>query len=298
MEALARRRAGAVAAVQVRDICVLTKPSITVTAVVTCAGGFVLATERPGAVVLAATLAGTALVVSSANAFNMLLERDSDGRMSRTRERPLPAGRMSARTAAAEAVVLGVAGVALLAGIVNALTAGVALASIVAYAFVYTPLKRVTPWALLVGAVPGAAPPLLGWTAATGGLEAPGLALFLVLFVWQLPHFFAIALRRREEYADAGIRAVTVVYGPEVARRYALVSSALLIPASLTLPLLSGAGWTYAGVALALGGWMVCVSTAALRADQPARWERRLFVASLAYLPVLMLGLAADALAR
>lgn len=298
MEALARRRARAVAAVQVRDICALTKPSITVTAVVTCAGGFVLATERPGAVVLAATLAGTALVVSSANAFNMLLERDSDGRMSRTRERPLPAGRMSARTAAAEAVVLGVAGVAVLAGIVNALTAGVALASIVAYAFVYTPLKRVTPWALLVGAVPGAAPPLLGWTAATGGLEAPGLALFLVLFVWQLPHFFAIALRRREEYADAGIRAVTVVYGPEVARRYALVSSALLIPASLTLPLLSAAGWTYAGVALALGAWMVCVSTAALRADQPARWERRLFVASLAYLPVLMLGLAADALAR
>ena len=299
MEALGAGREGSRpvrVAVCGRDLLALTKPTITLTALVTCAGGYVLASVPVEATVMVAALVGTALAVASANAFNMLLERDSDGRMARTRHRPLPAGRLTAASAAVEAVVLGVAGVAVLAAVVNGLTAALAMASIVVYAFVYTPLKRRTPWALLVGALPGAAPPLLGWTAATGRLEAPGLALFGVLFLWQIPHFLAIALRRREEYAGAGIMAMTVVYGPELARRYAAATSGLLIPASLTLPLLGAAGWLYAGVALALGTWMLALSGVAVRARQPAPWDRRLFVASLAYLPLLMLAVGADML--
>ena len=276
-----------------RDLLALGKPTITLTTLITCAAGFALARAGSPALVLLCALGGTGLVVASANAFNMVLERDSDARMARTRQRPLPAGRLSPALATAAAALMGVAGVGLLAAAVNGLTAWLALASLIAYAFVYTPLKRYTPLALVIGAVPGAMPPLLGWTAATDRLDAPGLALFLVLFVWQIPHFLAIAIRCRADYAQAGIRAVTVVHGEESARLQAMVYSTVLIPVSLLFPLLGVAGPLYGATAALLGVGMLAISVQSFRTGAPL-WDKRLFFASLVYLPVLMFALALD----
>lgn len=275
-----------------RDLLALGKPTITATAVVTAMAGFVLGGGVAG-LALAAVLVGTASVVASANAFNMVLERRSDALMRRTRGRPLPAGRLSTRAATVAATLSGVGGLVLLGVGTNALTAALAAAALAGYAFVYTPLKRVTPAALVVGAIPGAAPPLLGWTGATGRIGSEGVILFLILFLWQIPHFLAIAIRCREDYARGGIRAVSVVRGDDVARRLALAYASLLLPVSLLLWGAGAAGDAYGIVAAALGMGMVLVAVQALRSATP-QWDGRLFFTSLVYLPALMLALVVD----
>src|SRR5688572_25744505 len=198
MSAIAQPQARAFGTV--RDLVSLTKPRITLLVVITTAGGLWLA---PGALspwTVAVTLLATAIVVASANALNCWMERDSDRLMARTRNRPLPAGRLDARVALVFGVALGVASVPLFTFLVNPLTGLLAAIALVSYVWVYTPLKQKSWTALLVGAVPGALPPLMGWTAATGKLELPGLVLFAVLFVWQIPHFIAIALFRQDDY--------------------------------------------------------------------------------------------------
>ena len=185
-----------------KDIVALGKPSIAAMSMFMAAAGYLLAGAGPLAVSLYA-LIGTALVVASANALNMYLERESDALMSRTKTRPLPDGRMAPFWALFWGIIWGVAGLLVLWFGVNVMTTALAAASLFVYVLVYTPMKSRSHWALVVGAFPGAAPPLMGWTASTGGLEAPGLLLFGVLFIWQVPHFVAISLYRKVEYENA-----------------------------------------------------------------------------------------------
>jgi protoheme IX farnesyltransferase len=227
----------------------------------------------------------------------MWLERESDKLMRRTKDRPLAAQRISADGALVFGVALGVASVAVLALATNLATTLIGLLAIVSYVGVYTPLKYKAPLALVVGAIPGAVPPLMGWTAVTGTLDAPGLVLFAVLFVWQMPHFIAISVVRRRDYDMAGIRTVPGVRGLTVAKWQALAWSVLLVPTSLALCLTGVAGLVY-GVTAAVSSVGFLVMTALGLRDHGTenRWAHQLFLASLIYLPVLIAGLAIDVL--
>jgi protoheme IX farnesyltransferase len=278
-----------------RDLIALSKPGIVIMCLVEASGGLWLA---PGTAPLAVwlwTFLGLSLVVASSNAWNMLWERESDKFMERTRNRPLPSGRMKPATAGLFALVTGVASVWLFATQVNALSAWLALASMVSYVWVYTPLKRVTSWSLPIGAIPGAMPPLIGWAAASGSIGAPGVVLFAILFLWQIPHFLAISLYRRDDYQAAGIVIVPVVMGEETTKVQALVSSLLLVPISLLLVPMQVAGFFYFVVASVAGGAFFVLSMRGFEPHPTNAWARRFFLASLIYLPALTLALILDA---
>ncbi|MCC6751482.1 MAG: protoheme IX farnesyltransferase [Deltaproteobacteria bacterium] len=278
------------------DLLALTKPTITVTNVLMAAGGLWLSRTELSLATVVWTLIGTALAVAAANALNMLLEREGDGLMERTRGRPLPAGRLGAGVALGVGLGLSAGSIAALVLGTNLLTAGLGALALALYVLAYTPLKRRTPWALIVGAIPGAMPALMGWTAARGRIEAPGLVLLGVLFLWQLPHFIAIALLRREDYARAGIKTVPLVWGDRVARWHAAISAAALLSASLLLVPLGTAGRVYLVGASLLGAWLTVLAVQGLRATEGRPWDRRLFFASLAYLPGWMLVTLVDRL--
>ncbi|HEX9105425.1 MAG TPA: heme o synthase, partial [Polyangia bacterium] len=215
LAALARPAAPTVA---FRDLVALGKPRITMMVLITTAAGIWLAPSPLPLARAIIALMGVGLIVAAANAFNMYLERDVDALMRRTRNRPLPAGRLTPDIAIGFGIFCAVMSVPLVRYGANPLTALLALSSLVLYVFAYTPLKRRSSWALVVGAVPGAIPPLMGWTASTGHIDAPGLAIFAVLFVWQIPHFIAISIFRADEYARAGLKVVSVERGFDGAR--------------------------------------------------------------------------------
>jgi protoheme IX farnesyltransferase len=262
-----------------RDLVALTKPRITVTVVATMLAGAHVAARSTGTGIgarsLVLALLGTVLVVSGANALNMYIERDSDRLMSRTRTRPLPSRRMRPALALAVGCVLGAAALPLLFLGGGLVTTALAAAAFVLYVALYTPLKAKTTLALPIGAVPGAIPPLLGWTAVRGAIEPLGLALFAVLFLWQLPHFHAIGTFRAREYERAGLKVLSGTRGPSAARAHAAVEAVVLVGASLAVAL--------------LGGAFVAVT---LRADAvPARWGKRVFASSIVYLVLLLVAL-------
>lgn len=278
-----------------RALLQLTKPRITALVLVTAGAGYVAA-GGGAALALVHLLAGTALLAGGTNAWNQLLERGPDARMERTRGRPLPAGRIVPSVAGSYGTVLVGAGTVWLAAGTNVLTAGLGLGSALLYAGLYTPLKRRSSAALPVGAVPGALPILGGWTAAAGSISTGGLALFGVLFLWQLPHFLALGWKLRDQYAAAGFH-VLAVDDPSGTRSgtVAVLTALALLPVSL-LPLLLGqASPAYALVALAAGGIYLKRSAdfAVSRQDETAGG---LFRASLAYLPVVLGALVADRL--
>lgn len=286
-----------------RDLVALGKPGITTMCLVTAAGaaGLAMASDHiatPGfdRITLLWTLLGTTLTVASANSLNMVIEREGDRHMNRTRTRPLPAGRMSPVTAMAFAAITGAAGIAALALYVNTLTAVLGAIAHLSYVAVYTPLKRRTPQALGIGAIPGAMPPLMGWTAATGSIGPAGIVLFLILLIWQLPHFLAIAIYRGRDYTRAGIKTVPEVRGVEVAKLQALLYTLVLLPVSLLLVPLGVADVIYFLVASILGAWFFILSVRGFEPGAGNRWARRLFFASLIYLPVLTVGLLIDVL--
>jgi protoheme IX farnesyltransferase len=278
----------------IRDIVSLAKPRITLMVLITTAGGLALAGGTDALTALL-TLAGTALVVGSANTLNCWLERDIDRLMTRTKNRPLPGGRLHPTIALAFGLLLGGLSIPLLTLGVNRLTGLLAAIALVSYVAVYTPLKQKTPAALLVGSVPGALPPLIGWTAATGRLEWAGLVLFGILFFWQLPHFIAIAIFREDEYTRAGFRVLPAVRGLRVAKVHAVVHSALLLAVTMVLVPLEVAGPIYLVAALLLGGAMLLISIKGLSPAAGHKWARQLFAASLVYLPLLFAALALDA---
>lgn len=279
------------------DFLSLTKPRITALVLCTTATGLFLAPGHLGAARLVIALLGTALVVGGANALNCYVERGSDRQMLRTRDRALAAGRIAPSDGLMLALVLSLISVPLLSFALNPLTGLLALVALVSYAWIYTPLKRITPKALLVGAVPGAIPPLLGWTAVTGRLDPMGLCLFGVMFLWQLPHFLAITLYLKDDYARGGHQVLPLVRGEGNARWQLLGWTLVLVPASLSFLLLKQAGWPYAAVALLAGaGFLLFAVRGVSAADGPEtqRAARQTFVYSIVYLLVLFGALLAD----
>jgi protoheme IX farnesyltransferase len=237
---------------------------------------------------------GTALSAFGANILNQLVEKDRDRRMLRTRGRPLPSGRVSSGQAAGWGGASALAGLAILAAGANLLTAGLSLLTIVLYVAVYTPLKTRTPLSTAVGAMVGAVPPIMGWTAATGRVDLGAWILGGILFVWQIPHFLALAWMYRDDYARAGYRMLPAVDRPgDLTGRLALLYILSLLPvtAAQVLAGVSGPGFLAASQLLGLGfaviGWQFL-----RRRTEPA--ARRLFVASIFYLPLLLLAMVAD----
>jgi heme o synthase len=282
----------------VADLVALTKPRVTAMVVVTMLGGAWLAAHHmdassaaPSLAHLAAAVIGTAVVVGSANALNMYLERDSDGLMARTKNRPLPTGRLHPMVALAFGLVLGAISVPALL-LVNTITGALAAAALVSYVCIYTPLKRKTPASLLIGAVPGAIPPLLGWTAVTGRVEWPGVLLFAILFIWQIPHFLAIATFRRDDYTRAGLKVLPAVRGDRVTRLHIVAYLGALVSASILLVFTGVGGTLYLASAIFLGAMFFAQGALGLRASSGVRWARRLFVVSIVYLVLLFAALA------
>jgi len=284
--------------VRLADLVELTKPRITLMVVLTAAIGVLL--SGGGSVDLSLAihaLLGTGLVAAGSAALNHVLERDLDALMQRTADRPLPGGRMRPDTALFFGVALAVAGLLELTVAVNVLTALLGAIALAGYLFVYTPMKRISSLATIVGAIPGALPPLMGWTAVSNGLELGGLVLFAILFLWQLPHFLAIAWMCREDYARAGIPVLPVVEpdGRSTARQMMLYGAALL-PVSLMPTVLGLTGTTYLFGTLALGCFFlaVCVSFALSFSRGAAR---RVLLVSVLYLPAVMLVMVLDRVA-
>lgn len=273
----------------------LTKPGVTRLVVITTAAGVFSAPGDLELSALGATLGGTALVVAGANALNQALERDTDALMSRTRTRPLPEGRVSVEVAWGFGLALALAGTSLLVALAGPLAAGLALAALVLYVGLYTPLKRATPLALHVGAVPGALPPLIGWASVTGEVGLGGLALFAVLFTWQLPHFLAIATFRREEYERAGIRVTPVVHGAASTRRQLAVYALALLGVSLTPPLVGLGGEVYVAVAAVTGVAYAGLAAYGWARGAGERWARAVFFASMPHLVILYTTLVLSA---
>ena len=272
------------------DFAELTKPRITSLVLVTAAVGYAVGgVGEFSAARFLIFMAGTALLCAGASALNQFYERDTDARMVRTSRRPLPAGRMRPEEALAFGLGLSGAGLALLI-FINPLTLLLGALSLASYVLAYTPLKRVTSLSTVVGAVPGALPPLMGWAAARGSLGAAGWGLFAILFLWQLPHFLAIGWLYRDDYARGGfpMLAVTDRDGSSTGRQAVLYATALL-PVTLAAGLLAAAGKGYLWGALVLGvAFLGCALLFAWRRSTAA--ARRLFFASVLYLP-LVLGL-------
>lgn len=278
------------------DFISLTKPRIVVMSVVMAVGGYCLAQRVFDLSVFIILCAGTALSVGAANTLNMVFERQVDQRMQRTRRRPLPDGRLSPSSAFIFGVCLGISALYILITEVNLLTAALAGFAMVVYVCVYTPLKLHTPTALLIGAIPGAIPPLMGWTAATAAIETPGLILFGILLLWQIPHFIAISLYRKVDYAAAGIRTHANVHGDNHAKVQACTYATALIPISLLLVGMGVASWVYGVCALIAGLVYMAISFQGFlpTGETTALWSRKLFWVSLIYLPVISVALILD----
>jgi protoheme IX farnesyltransferase len=266
----------------------LAKPRITAMVVLTALVGFVAASPAsPGWALLAAALAGTGLVAAGASALNQVMERDTDALMRRTRSRPLPSGRVRVEGARWFGAALTATGLVTLAWLCGPLAAAVALATWASYLFAYTPLKRRTPLATLVGAVPGALPPVIGWAAAGDRLEPGAFILFAILFLWQIPHFLAIAWLYRDDYARAGFPMLPVLdRDGSFTGRQAVVHSLALLLVSLAPAAAGLAGPAYTAGAFLLGAGLTLFALRLAHArDRGA--ARGLFLASVLYLPAL-----------
>ncbi len=276
------------------DVLTLLKPRITALTLITTGAGIHLAPNSVSLPRIVLTLIGTALLVGGANALNMFLERDTDLLMTRTQDRPLPGKRLSPDfVLGLGSLLIGIA-VPLLSYFVNPLTGALGVLSLASYVLFYTPLKRRSSLALLVGAVPGAMPPLLGWTAATDSVGLPGLILFAIIFLWQIPHFLAIGIFRREEYRRAGIKIMTLEKEMGEIKWQIILYTAALIPVSLCLALTRYVGRLYLATALFLGLGFLGYALLGLKKIDPEPWAKRLFLFSLVYLTGLFVVLFID----
>ena len=278
-----------------KDLLDLAKPRITTMVVFTTAMGLFLAPGSIGGARTALLLFGTALLVGSANTLNCWYERETDGLMIRTRNRPLPAGRLDPWTALALGILSGVFAIPLLAIAINPLTALLGAIAHATYVLVYTPLKKISPWALEVGAIPGAIPPLMGWTAATGALSLPGWFLFGILFFWQIPHFLAIAIYLEDDYRRGGLKVLSVERGTVMAARWLAFYTVALVSVSLLAQPLGLAGLAYSAAAAALGVGFLEFARRGIMGQVAGAWARHTMLYSIAWLTALMLALVAFA---
>ena len=279
------------------DFLAPTKPRLNLLVLVTTLAGLYLASPSGVALALAAhTLIGTALVAGGAAALNQVWERETDRKMRRTSGRPLPRGRLGVVEGNWFGIALSVVGITDLAIWATPAAAIVAAATLISYVLVYTPLKTRTSLATLVGAVPGALPPVIGWAAATGEITLPAIVLFGIVFFWQMPHFLAIAWMYKDDYASAGIPLLPVVE-PDGRRtgRQALLYTAVLWPVSLLPAGVGLAGSTYSVVATCLGIVFFYLSAVFAR-NRTADSARQVFLFSITYLPLLLGALVADRL--
>ena len=270
------------------DFVVLAKPRLNFLVVGSTLAGYVMGGGDTSNVVrLVCTLAGTGLVAGGASAFNQVIERRPDALMRRTRLRPLPDGRLLPRESLVFATLMSVAGLAMLAAGANLLSAAVAFATLVTYAAIYTPLKLRSSFATVIGAIPGALPPVIGWTAARGDLSQGAWVLFGILFLWQLPHFLAIAWIYRDDYERAGFPMLPVIEpdGRSTGRQAVLYCAALL-PLSLTPALIGMTGTGYFAGALAITLLFLAL-TMRFAWTRTIADARRLFFGSIIYLPIL-----------
>ncbi len=277
-----------------RDLQELSKARLSSMVVITSLVGYLLGAAVLDWIVLGATLAGTAMTAFGANALNQYRERDTDALMQRTRQRPLPAGRLAPATALLYGVGIAILGTFVLLAFSGPLPAAIAASTVLLYVLVYTPLKRRSTVNTLVGAVCGALPPLIGWSAATGGLELGGWLLFSLLFVWQMPHFLALAWLYRDDYARGGLRMLPVS-DPDGRLTFpvTVVFALMHVPLGLMVTLAGIAGPWFALGSVALGlGW-VALGLRLYRSHSD-RDARRMFLASLVYLPVALLLMVAD----
>ena len=271
-------------ATKTADLIALVKPRIMVMALLTAAGAMSLASHHVETVRILWLLAGTALIVGSANTLNMYLERDLDCLMARTKNRPLPQGRLEASTALAFGALQGAAALPVLA-MVNLVTAALGLLALILYVGVYTPMKQRSHWAIWVGGVPGAMPALMGWTCATGRIDLAGLAVFGVLFFWQVPHFHAIAMYRQKDYDAAGLKTLPGTHGWAAARRDIAIYLVVQVAVSLSVALYV-TNLAYLVTAIVLGVLVLVQGFSGVRRGG-ARWARNVFLVSIVYLPVL-----------
>jgi protoheme IX farnesyltransferase len=282
------------AASLVRDLISLTKPRIiSLLLVTTIAPMFVAGTPSLGLVLLVAV--GGYLMAGGANAVNMYLDRDIDDRMARTRLRPIPSGRMDPPAVLAFGVALSCAATWILARFVNVVTAALALAGFYFYVFIYTRwLKRSTPHNIVIGGAAGAFPPLVGWAAVTNRIDLAALYLFLIVFYWTPPHFWALALLKQRDYTNAGVPMAPLVWGERETKDQMVWYTLILVPVTL-LPVAFGAfGWVYFTSALALG---VALLAGVMRVRQLEQWNKaawKVYKFSLLYLALLFVAMVVD----
>ena len=278
-----------------RDYYELTKPRVVLLIVFTAIVGMFLSVPGwPGAAALLFGTLGIGLAASSAAAINHLLDARIDIQMSRTRRRPLPQGRMSEAHAIGFAAILCALAMLILWFLINPLTAVLTFASLIGYAVVYTVwLKRATPQNIVIGGAAGAAPPVLGWAAVTGEVHANALLLFLIIFVWTPPHFWALAIARKADYEKVGIPMLPVTHGDKFTRQFILLYTILLVLVTV-LPYLSGmSGLIYLAAALTLGGIFLYYANR-MRLDESPRLPMRVFKYSINYLMLLFAALLLD----
>ncbi len=270
------------------DFVALAKPRLNVLVVASSLAGYVMGGgDMSDAAKVVFTVAGTALVAGGASAFNQVIERNADSLMRRTRLRPVPDGRLQPAESLVFATALAMTGLLILGAGVNVLSAGVALTTLLTYTLIYTPLKGRTSFSTVVGAIPGALPPVIGWAAARDALSPGGWVLFAIVFLWQLPHFLAIAWIYREDYARAGFPMLPVIEpdGRSTAHQ-AIFYCCALLPVSLAPTLLGMANTVYFGGALVLGLLFLALTMTFAR-TRAVRDARRLFFGSIIYLPAL-----------
>lgn len=277
------------AQMRLKDLWDLTKPRMNLVVVVTTLTGYFLsAAGATDWTHLIPTLMGTALAAAGASVLNQVMERDYDALMPRTANRPLPAGRIRTHDACIFGLLLAIGGIALLAIDVNILTACLGATTLAMYLLVYTPAKRWTTLCTLLGAVPGAIPVMMGCTAATGRITTTAVALFLILFTWQIPHFLAIAILYRDDYARGGFHMLPVAdRSLSATSRQIVLYSLALVPVTLFPVLLGTAGWAYFAVAIVLNAMFTWCGIALARSGR-RHHARRLFWASLVYLLCLL----------
>ena len=277
-----------------RDVWSLGKPRLSALVIFTAGGGLFLAGGNPSLHTMLAAMLGTTMVVASANSLNNYIERESDKHMARTATRPLPTGRLAPWIALVYGIVLAAVSLPWLYTAATPLSAILALIAFLVYVLVYTPMKRKSWLSVMVGGIAGAMPPLIGWTAVSGTLEAGGIALFAVLFLWQVPHSLAIAMYRKDEFAKAGLKVLPNEAGDDHTRLQIMVYVVCLVAVTLSLVIIDlGGPITLAG-ASGLGAVFLYKSWQGIRHEGGAVWARNLFLYSLVYLSGLFIFMALD----
>lgn len=278
----------------IKDLIALTKPRLSSLVIFTATGGWWLAPVESPAITGFYAVLGTTLTVGAANTLNNYLERESDKHMTRTQNRPLPTGRLSSRAALLFGLFLTSVSIPMLVLLAHPLSALLASLALVSYVFVYTPMKRSSSMNTLFGAFPGALPPLIGWTAATNSLDIGGILLFALMLLWQIPHFLAICIYRKNEYEEAGLVMLSSTHGLEVTRRQILLYTTALLPIPALLFLSRVCGEATLLIGTGLGFWWFWQAIDGFRNQREDAWARKFFFTSLYYLMGIFFAIIID----